>query len=89
MSAQSGDGRRPGHPSFTRSRLGLIDAARDGGDRRTGDRARADWHDPNLRHALGRTAERAGRVLRGVYNGTVLRWRVMTVYFDRTQRHKL
>jgi len=45
--------------------------------------------DPSLRHALGRIAERDGRVLRVVYNWTVVPWRVVTVYFDRTQRQTL
>ena len=45
--------------------------------------------DPELKHALGRIPERAGRVLRVVYNDSVVPVRVVTVYFDRTQRNKL
>ncbi len=45
--------------------------------------------DPELKHALGRIPERAGRVLRVVYNDSVVPIRVVTVYFDRTQRNKL
>ena len=45
--------------------------------------------DPALRHALGRIAERDGRVLRVIYNETVVPWRVVTIYFDRTMRNRL
>ena len=48
-----------------------------------------DRDDPNLRHALGRIAERDGRVLRVVYNETSMPWRIVTAYFDRTQRRSL
>ena len=95
MSATSGDGRRPGHPSFTL----MLHATAAIGERGIAlewiapvharpNRTQPDRHDPNLRHALGRIAEREGRVLRVVYNGTVVPWRVVTVYFDRTPRHK-
>lgn len=48
-----------------------------------------DPDDAELRHALGRIAERGDRVLRVVYNHTTDPWRIVTVYFDRTQRNKL
>jgi len=48
-----------------------------------------DRDDPELTHALGRIHEHGGRVLRVVYNGFVKPARVVTVYFDRTQRGKL
>jgi hypothetical protein len=51
-------------------------------------RTELDRNDPTLRHALGRIAERDDRVLRGVYNETVIPWRVVTAYFDRTQRRQ-
>jgi len=53
------------------------------------DRTEADRNDPALRHALGRIAERDGRVLRVVYNHLRKPPRIVTVYFDRTQRRKL
>ena len=48
-----------------------------------------DRNDPSLRHALGRIAERDGRVLRVIYNETAMPWRVVTAYFDRTLRKRL
>jgi hypothetical protein len=53
------------------------------------ERTEPDREDPSLRHALRRIPERDGRVLRVVYNPTVVPWRVVTVYFDRGQRKKL
>ena len=53
------------------------------------ERTEADPDDPTLRHALGRIAERDGRVLRVIYNHTAVPWRIVTAYFDRTQRRKL
>ncbi len=49
----------------------------------------ADSEDPALGHALGRIPEHGDRVLRVVYNKTVTPWRIVTVYFDRTQKDKL
>ncbi len=46
------------------------------------ERIEADREDPTLRHAFGRIAERDGRVLRAVYNDTVISPRVVTIYFD-------
>ena len=48
-----------------------------------------DAEDPELRHALSRIPEHGDRVLRVVYNKTVEPWRIVTVYFVRTQRGKL
>jgi hypothetical protein len=48
-----------------------------------------DPGDPELRHALGRIEEHGNRVLRVVYNETVVPRRIVTVYFDRTMRSKL
>jgi len=42
--------------------------------------------DPELRSALGRIAERDGRMLRVVYNGAVDPPRIVTAYFDRGQK---
>jgi hypothetical protein len=53
------------------------------------ERTEADRDDPSLRHALVRIAERDDRVLRVVYNETVTPWRIVTVYFDRQQWHRL
>jgi hypothetical protein len=53
------------------------------------ERTEADRNDPTVRHALGRIAERDGRVLRVVYNHRRNPPRIVTVYFDRTQRRKL
>ncbi len=52
------------------------------------DRTEADRSDAALTHALGRIAERDGRILRVVYNGLVNPPRIVTVYFDRRQRGK-
>ena len=52
------------------------------------DRIEADRFDAALKHALGRIAERDGRILRVVYNGSVNPPRIVTVYFDRRQRGK-
>ena len=54
---------------------------------------RPDWEepdrsDPSLRHALGRIEERDGRVLRVIYNATVIPPRIVTVYFDRSLRNR-
>ena len=53
------------------------------------ERREADPDDPELTHALGRIAERDDRVLRVIYNATVIPPRIVTVYFDRGQRGKL
>jgi hypothetical protein len=45
-----------------------------------------DAEDPDLLHALAPIAEREGRVLRVVYNGTTNPWQVVTAYFDRAWR---
>lgn len=52
-------------------------------------RMETDSEDPALGHALGRIPEHGDRVLRVVYNKTVKPWRIVTVYFDRTQKDKL
>ena len=52
-------------------------------------RTETDVVDPALGHALGRIPEHGDRVLRVVYNKTVKPWRIVTVYFDRTQKDKL
>ena len=44
---------------------------------------------PGLTSAVGRIAERDGRVLRVVYNANVEPPRVVTVYFDRGLKGKL
>jgi hypothetical protein len=44
---------------------------------------------PELTIAVGRIAERDGRVLRVVYNASVEPLRIVTVYFDRGLRDKL
>ena len=44
---------------------------------------------PELTSALGKIAERDGRVLRVVYNAGVEPLRVVAVYFDRGLRGKL
>lgn len=49
-------------------------------------RTEPDSEDPALRHALAAIPEYGGRVLRVVYNDSVRPWRIVTVYFDRTQR---
>jgi hypothetical protein len=47
-----------------------------------------DRDDPELLHALGRIPEHGDRVLRVIYNDTVRPRRLVTAYFDRTQRHR-
>jgi hypothetical protein len=51
-------------------------------------RTARDRTDPVLVHALGRIAERGDRVLRVVYNASVNPPRIVTAYFDRSQRGK-
>jgi len=53
------------------------------------ERVEQDRDDPELTHALGRIQEHGGRVLRVVYNGSAKPVRLITVFFDRTQRGKL
>jgi hypothetical protein len=53
------------------------------------ERVEPEKDDPDLKHALGRISEHDNRVLRVVYNSSVEPVRVVTVYFDRTQRKKL
>ncbi len=48
-----------------------------------------DRYDPALRHALARIPERGNRVLRVVYDENVHPWRIVTAYFDRSQKGKL
>jgi Domain of unknown function (DUF4258) len=52
------------------------------------ERTQRDRSDAELMHALGRIAERDGRVLRVVYNAAVRPPRIVTVYFDRRERGK-
>ncbi|HZQ72192.1 MAG TPA: DUF4258 domain-containing protein [Burkholderiales bacterium] len=52
------------------------------------ERTERDRSDPELMHALGRIAERDGRVLRVVYNALVQPPRIVTAYFDRRERGK-
>lgn len=52
------------------------------------ERTEADRFDPALTHALLRIPERNHRVLRVVYNASVIPRRVVTAYFDRRQRGK-
>lgn len=52
------------------------------------DRTEPGKFDPKLTNALGRIAERDGRVLRVVYNANVDPLRIVTGYFDRGQRGK-
>ena len=52
------------------------------------ERTERDRSDPELMHALGRIAERDGRVLRVVYNAVVQPPRIVTAYFDRRERGK-
>jgi hypothetical protein len=52
-------------------------------------RTESDKEDPELRHALAPIPEYGDRVLRVVYNETTAPWRIITVYFDRTQRNRL
>jgi len=44
--------------------------------------------DPVLEHALVRIPERGDRVLRVVYNASHKPLKIVTAYFDRTQRGK-
>ena len=53
------------------------------------EREEPDKEDPELTHALGSISEHGGRVLRVVYNGSIKPVRVVTAFFDRTQRNKL
>jgi Domain of unknown function (DUF4258) len=52
---------------------------------------RVDPHptDPELQSAFARIPENGDRVLRVVYNQTTRPWRIVTAYFDRTQRNRL
>jgi hypothetical protein len=52
------------------------------------ERTEPDRDDPSLMHALARIEEREDRILRVVYNSSVIPLRVVTVYFDRRQRGK-
>jgi hypothetical protein len=47
-----------------------------------------DRADPDLQHALGRIPEFGNRVLRVVYNHRARPLRVVTVFFDRSQRNR-
>jgi hypothetical protein len=49
----------------------------------------SDKKDPDLRHALAPISEHGNRILRVVYNPTVNPQRIVSVYFDRSQRGKL
>jgi len=53
------------------------------------ERTEPDRADPSLVHALGHVAERGNRVLRMIYNDTTNPKRIVTVYFDRTQRDRV
>lgn len=50
------------------------------------ERTTVDRSDSALKHALRRIPERDGRVLRVVYNPSVVPPRIVTCYFDRSQR---
>lgn len=52
-------------------------------------RTEPDRDDPELRHALAGIAEYGDRILRVIYNDTVNPWRVVTAFFDRSQKGKL
>lgn len=52
------------------------------------DRREQDREDPEVTHALGSIPEHGGRVLQVVYNASAKPVRVVTVFFDRTQRGK-
>lgn len=52
------------------------------------ERIEAGRSDPALTSALGRIAEHGNRVLRVVYNANVEPLRIVTVYFDRSQKDK-
>lgn len=45
--------------------------------------------DPAVQHAIGRIPERANRVLRVIYDGSVQPVRIVTAYFDRTLGNRL
>ena len=47
-----------------------------------------DRSDPALQHAMARILERDDRVLRVVYNPSTHPPRIVTCYFDRSQRGK-
>ena len=49
----------------------------------------SDPENAELVHALGRIAERSEKVLRVIYNKTATPPRIVTAYFDRTQKGKL
>lgn len=51
-------------------------------------RVEQDRSDPTLRHALGRVAEREGRILRVIYDQEIP-WRIVTASGDRAQKDKL
>jgi hypothetical protein len=53
------------------------------------ERTEPDRDDPELGHALARIPEVENRVLRVVYNQTVMLPRNVTVSFDRGQRNRL
>lgn len=93
MESQNGDG---AHPPFTLTEHAAqaiveraIDPAWVARVLLSPGRTEPDRNDPTLRHALGRIAERDDRVLRVVYNHRRNPPRIVTVYFDRTQRRKL
>ena len=48
-----------------------------------------DPYDPELERFYGGIAEFGGRVLRVVVNTSAVRWRVVSVYFDRGARGAL
>jgi Domain of unknown function (DUF4258) len=52
------------------------------------DRIEPDRNDPFLCHALKSVPEFGGRTLRVVYDGSTTPWRVVTAYFDRSQRRR-
>lgn len=53
------------------------------------ERTEPDRNDAEVEHRLRRIEEFGGRVLRVVVNFVVVPPRVVTVYFDRTQKRKL
>jgi hypothetical protein len=53
------------------------------------DRLEPDALDPTLRHALKKIGEMDNRVLRLVYNPSVVPPRIVSVYFDRSLRGKV
>ncbi len=52
------------------------------------DRTEPDREDLSLRHALKSIPEFGDRVLRVVYHPGNTPWRVVTAYFDRSQRRR-